>query len=386
MAMSESNQTKLSSKPKLQPAYLIAPIGIAAALASLISAPLSAHRAADQAWPPFALVAGLLLVGSVAASDGIFKAAGDRLAGLSRSGIATYLGVLGALVVVTASLNLDTAVVFVTPVLIAMARRRGSGMAPLLYASIFMANASSLFLPGSNLTNLIVLANGRRSGASFVALMTPAAIGAAVATGLGLTIWGRHELRSDLVLRDETSSFHFGLGALGILLATVLSVALSSPALPVAGLGLLLMTIRMIQRRQDVHSAAEVLGGPVLIGLFGLAVAMGTLGRVWGYPSHELAQSGGVATAVIAALAAVLLNNLPAASLLAAHHPNHPAQLLVGLNVGPNLFVTGSLAWFLWFRVAKSNGATPSLWRATRLGLVLAPLAMAAALLCLALA
>jgi arsenical pump membrane protein len=71
---------------------------------------------------------------------------------------------------------------------------------------------------------------------------------------------------------------------------------------------------------------------------------------------------------------------------LAAHHATHPAQLLIGLNVGPNLFVTGSLAWFLWFRVAKSNGASPSLWRATRLGLVLAPLAMATALLCLAMA
>ncbi len=171
-----------------------------------------------------------------------------------------------------------------------------------------------------------------------------------------------------------------------MLVATILTVALSSPALPVAGLGLVLMTIRLVQRRQDVHAAVEVLGGPVLIGLYGLAVAMGTLGRVWTYPSHELARSGGVATAVIAALAAVLLNNLPAASLLAAHHTNHPAQLLVGLNVGPNLFVTGSLAWFLWFRVAKSNGANPSLWRATRLGLVLAPLAMAVALVCLAVA
>jgi arsenical pump membrane protein len=146
------------------------------------------------------------------------------------------------------------------------------------------------------------------------------------------------------------------------------------------------MTIRLVQRRQDVRSAIEVLGGPMLIGLYGLAVAMGTLGRVWTYPSHELAQSGGVATAVIAALAAVLLNNLPAASLLAAHHATHPAQLLVGLNVGPNLFVTGSLAWFLWFRVAKSNGASPSLWLATRLGLVLAPLAMTVALVCLAVA
>ena len=50
----------------------------------------------------------------------------------------------------------------------------------------------------------------------------------------------------------------------------------------------------------------------------------------------------------MAALTGVLVNNLPAASLLAARRPPHPFALLVGLNVGPNLFVTGSLAWILW--------------------------------------
>jgi arsenical pump membrane protein len=47
-----------------------------------------------------------------------------------------------------------------------------------------------------------------------------------------------------------------------------------------------------------------------------------------------------------------LVNNLPAASLLAARTPPHPFALLVGLNLGPNLFVTGSLAWILWLRAA----------------------------------
>ena len=41
------------------------------------------------------------------------------------------------------------------------------------------------------------------------------------------------------------------------------------------------------------------------------------------------------------ALATVVLNNLPAASLLAARAPSHPFSLLVGLNLGPNLCVTG---------------------------------------------
>jgi arsenical pump membrane protein len=76
----------------------------------------------------------------------------------------------------------------------------------------------------------------------------------------------------------------------------------------------------------------------------------------------------------------VLVNNLPAASLLASRPPPRPFALLVGLNIGPNLFVTGSLAWALWWRAARTAGARPSISKAARLGLVAAPMAMAAAL------
>jgi arsenical pump membrane protein len=82
----------------------------------------------------------------------------------------------------------------------------------------------------------------------------------------------------------------------------------------------------------------------------------------------------------VAAGTSVLVNNLPAASLLAARTPPHPFALLVGLNIGPNLFVTGSLAWLLWLRAARSAGAEPSVEKASRLGVIAVPLAMAAAL------
>jgi arsenical pump membrane protein len=86
------------------------------------------------------------------------------------------------------------------------------------------------------------------------------------------------------------------------------------------------------------------------------------------------------ATAGVAALTSVVVNNLPAASLLAARTPAHPFALLIGLNLGPNLFVTGSLAWILWLKAAQMAGARPSLARASRLGAIAVPLSMAAAL------
>ena len=135
--------------------------------------------------------------------------------------------------------------------------------------------------------------------------------------------------------------------------------------------------LRVAQRRLTVRGAVNTLGVPVLVGLFGITIGLGTLGRVWSGPATMLSHLGGVGTAVVSAVFSVLCNNLPAASLLAARQPPHAAQLLIGLNLGPNLFATGSLAWFLWFRVARSSGANPSVRQASRLGLVVVPLSIA---------
>lgn len=128
----------------------------------------------------------------------------------------------------------------------------------------------------------------------------------------------------------------------------------------------------------------QVLGVPVLAGLFGAAVALGTLGRAWSGPAVLLSHLSGWATAAGAAATTVAVNNLPAASMLAARTPAHPFELLIGLNLGPNLCVTGSLAWILWLRSAREAGSRPSLARASRLGLVAVPLSIVAAVAALA--
>jgi arsenical pump membrane protein len=80
----------------------------------------------------------------------------------------------------------------------------------------------------------------------------------------------------------------------------------------------------------------------------------------------------------------VLLSKLPAAPLVAARTPAHPFTLLIGLNLGPNLFATGSLAWLLWLQAARDTGAQPSIARASRVGAGAVRLSMAAALAVLA--
>ena len=114
------------------------------------------------------------MIGAGAAADGLFEAIGARLARAPLRPRALLVALLALVAVVTVVLNLDTSVVFLTPVLVHAARRRGLDERPFLYGSVFMSNTASLLLPGSNLTNLLVLRDDPISGAAFATRMLPA--------------------------------------------------------------------------------------------------------------------------------------------------------------------------------------------------------------------
>jgi arsenical pump membrane protein len=171
-----------------------------------------------------------------------------------------------------------------------------------------------------------------------------------------------------------------GPGLVAVVASVVLVLVLPDPALPVVGVGVVAAGVRSRSGGRSARDVAGSLGVPLLVALFGIAVGLGTLGRTWAGPADVLARLDAVGTTALAAAASVLVNNLPAASLLAARTPPHPFALLVGLDIGPNLFVTGSLAWVLWMRAVRTSGERPPTARAVALGLVSAPLAMAAAL------
>ncbi len=329
------------------------------------------------------LVAGLLLIGLVADDDGLFAAAGHRLARLSSSGVILFAGATVMIAVVTAVLNLDTSVAFLTPVLVYAARSRGEGEAPLLYGCLLLSNAGSLFLPGSNLTNLIVLGHVRLTGAAFLARMWGPALAALVVTAGVVALLERRSLRVNSRELADSDGIGLGLGLPAVIAAAALVLLLRSPALPVLVVGAISIGIRLASGKDQPRRVVQVLGVPVLVGLFGVAVALGTLGRVWDGPSMLLSHLDVWGTAGVAAVTSVLVNNLPAASLLAARTPDRPFALLIGLNLGPNLFATGSLAWLLWLRSARAAGAQPSITKASRIGVLAVPLSMAAALVVL---
>jgi arsenical pump membrane protein len=338
--------------------------------------------AVEQAWPPFVLVSGLLLIGLVANRDGLFEQTGHVLHGLAGPPVALFAACLLLVAVVTAVLNLDTAVVFLTPVLVHAARRRGVEEEAFLYGAIFMANASSLYLLGSNLTNLLVLGHQSISGATFAARMFATALAATLATALGLFVLFRRRLRATSSQQPQRASWDaLGLGLAGAVAAAVLTIALRNPAIPVLVVGLALAAIEVKRGRLEWRETLRAVGPVVLISLFLVCVALGVLARSWGGPVQLLDGTGRWGTAGVGALASVMFNNLPAAVLLSAHAVAHPSALLLGLNVGPNIAATGSLSAFLWWRAAQQVRARPSLVAFSRRGAPLAAFAIIVALI-----
>jgi arsenical pump membrane protein len=347
--------------------------GIAAILESAAFGDAAAHT-----WSPFVLVAGLLLIGAVANQDGIFGAAARVLGRLPGGELVLYVAAMLLVAVVTVFLNLDTSVAFLTPVLILVARSRGASVPRFLYGCVFMSNAASLLLPGSNLTNLLILANQHQTGSAFLAQMLAPWTAAVLVTALVVAVAFRGGGdRTTAVAVDERSPSLLSLGA--VVAAAVIILVLTDPALPVLGVGLVLAVIRLAQRRVSIARLREI-DVASLAGVFLIAVALGTLARVWSFPGHFMATAGGVASAATGAVASVFVNNLPAAVLLGSRMPADPRSLLLGLNIGPNLAVTGSLSALIWWSAARSAGARPSALRYSAVGIVLVPLTLAAAL------
>jgi arsenical pump membrane protein len=338
-------------------------------------------EAASQVWPPFVLVTGLLMIGLVVHRDGLFEWAGEVLQNLPGPPVALLVVSLLLVTAVTAVLNLDTAVVFLTPVLLYAARGRGVDEEAFLYGAVYMANASSLYLPGSNLTNLLVLTHQPISGAIFAGRMFVVALASTLATMLGLLVLFRRRLRAG-TRGHARSTRHgvLGLGLAGAAAAAVFTIALANPAIPVLSVGVACTTIEALRGRLEWRQVVRAVGPLVLLGLFLVSVALGVLARSWDGPAQLLNGAGRWGTTSIGAVMAVAVNNLPAAVLLSARPLAHPRALLVGLNVGPNLAATGSLSALLWLRAARQAGARPSLAAFSRRGIPLAVFAMTVAL------
>ena len=299
-------------------------------------------------------------------------------------------------------LSNDATAVVLTPAVYAAARRAGARPLPYLFICAFIANAASFVLPISNPANLVVYGAHMPPLRSWLAAIRHSPRWFRSASRSCVLRWTqRRELQDDIARDVDVPALRVGgrlacggIAATGILLliASGLGWQLGLPTF-VAGIATA-AAILLLKRGRPWPVLKEISWSvlPLVAGLFVLVEAVqrtGLLKPVMDVLARQSATSVHTTAFAAGGLVAFLcnaMNNLPlgllaGALVTGAHlHPDVAGAVLIGLDIGPNLSVTGSLATILWLVALRREGLQVSAWRFLALGCLVMPPALFAAL------
>ncbi|GAB3970110.1 ArsB/NhaD family transporter [Plantactinospora veratri] len=359
--------------------------------------------------PTVGFLTAILVLAHLADAWGVFGYAGAVAARVARGGsgrrpasrlLAVVFGIAAA---VTAVLSLDATVVLLTPVVLATATATAAGVRPRphVYACAHLANSASLLLPVSNLTNLLAFA---ASGLTFAGFAATMALPWLAVIAVEYLVFRRF-FGADLDARARAGTLEpvppprYALGVLGATLAGfVAAEPLHLHPGWAAGLGAVLLGVPLVvraRRTERLRTAGRIVAEAqplfcvfvLALGIVVLAVRRNGLDDLVGrLAPHRADLLGLLAVAGLAALLANLVNNLPATLVLVpavAHSPGLVLAVLIGVNVGPNLYYVGSLATLLWRRILHLRDDPPATGTFLRLGLLTTPAGLVAGVVAL---
>lgn len=318
----------------------------------------------ERTAPILAFVVAMTVVTELVDDAGLFHVVTDRIAVLGRGSVfLLWVFVLALSLVATAFLSLDTTAVLVTPMVVLLAVHAKIAPLPFALTTVWLANTASLFLPVSNLTNLLAQSSVSLSPLGFAKLMwAPAAVGVVVPS---LLLWlaFRRDLRGrygpqPVHATGDRTLLRASAGTLLVLLPALVSgVPVAVPAALAAGF---LVAIFLL-RRPSALGWSMLPWRPLML-TAGLFMVIETL-HAHGLTSVLSPAAGTGETfpdllrlAVLGTGAANIANNLPAYLALepAAGSPLRLGALLIGVNLGPLITPWASLATLLWHERLQS--------------------------------
>jgi arsenical pump membrane protein len=364
-----------------------------------------ALAAAAKGTDVYLFLVGMMLLAEVARKEGLFDwlaAQAVRYSHGSAKRLFLIVYVVGT--VVTVLLSNDATAVVLTPAVYAATRAAKVEPLPYLFICAFIANAASFVLPISNPANLVVLGTQMPPLAEWLRTFTLPSIAAIGATYLALRWTQRSELDAPvaeaedilpLTIGGTLALIGVGLTAIVLLAASALGRDLGLPTF-VAGAAVAALVL-VIGRRSPLPVLKDVSWSvlPLVAGLFILVEGLNRTGvlpalaRVLKEAATASPQATSWIAGIAVALASNLLNNLPmglisATTSQAAQVPAHvTGAILIGVDLGPNLSVTGSLATILWLIALRRDGEHVGAARFLRLGLLVMPPALLLSLLAL---
>jgi arsenical pump membrane protein len=366
-------------------------------LCSLISVS-DAKAAVVKGADVYLFLFGMMVLAELARQEGLF----DWLAGHavrhaqgSASRLFTLVYCVG--IVVTVFLSNDATAVVLTPAVYAATRHANARPLPYLFICAFIANAASFVLPISNPANLVVYGAHMPSLTSWLGQFGIASVCSIAATYVLLRFSQRAGLTGEIARAVSLRPLDFGgrLAAGGIVLTAIVLLIASSQdwqlGLPtfIAGVGTG-AAIVALKRSSPLPVLRDISWSvlPLVAGLFVLVEGIektGVLAPFMRLMAHG-AQSSPHLTALLSgsavAVACNVINNLPLGLIAGAVaggaqvSPHVTGALLIGVDLGPNLSVTGSLATILWLLALRREGQRVSAWKFLALGCLVMPPAL----------
>jgi arsenical pump membrane protein len=353
---------------------------------------------------------GMMLLSELAREQGVFDwVASVAVRGANGSCSRLFLLVYGVGTLVTIFMSNDATAVVLTPAILTAVRKAKVSPLPYLFVCALIANAASFVLPISNPANLVVFHTGMPPLGTWLADFGVPSLLSIVATFFVMRFLFRDDLCKsiDCEVDDVELSVNgkLVLAGLALMIAALLTASALKKdlGLPTCLAALVITAVVSIKASSNPTKLAREISWSTLLlvaGLFVMVDAVESQGALnltqqWlAWASHLGQNLGALVVGFVVGVANNIVNNLPlgliaGGTIQAAHAKGLIANaVLIGVDLGPNLSVTGSLATILWLLALRKDSGEEaggekldvSFWKFLKVGAVAMPVALFAAL------
>lgn len=353
----------------------------------------------------YLFLTGMMMISELARRQGVFDWVAVHAVRASKGSRSRLFALIYAVGIgVTVLLSNDATAVVLTPAVLAAVRAAEADPLPYLLSCAFIANAASFVLPISNPANLVVYGGGMPPLKQWLMTFGLASVVSIAVTFLVLRRLARGHLTGPVQtnvdggpLSREGRITLFGIAFLVVvlLMASALNRDLGAPACAAGLLVALAVSVRDRSTWKSIATGVSWSVLPLVAGLFVIVEALNGAGalqlvvrgldemRHWQPWLAELSSGFGIA------ILSNLMNNLPsglitAAAVQSAHATDSlRGAVLIGVDLGPNLSITGSLATILWLIAIRREALDITFWDFLKWGALVMPPALLFSILAL---
>jgi arsenical pump membrane protein len=361
-----------------------------------------AGKAAVEGSDVYLFLIGMMLLSELAREHGVFDwLSSAALKGAHGSAARLFTLVYGVGTLVTIFMSNDATAVVLTPAILAVIRKAKVSPLPYLFACAMIANAASFVLPISNPANLVVFHTSMPPLGRWLSSFAVPSMLSIAATYLVLRFVFRKELTDGAQERGNAKPLSVNGKIVLAGIASMVAVLLTASALdrdlglPTCLAALAITAVVCIKARTLPWSLMKEISWATIAlvaGLFIMVEAVQSVGalKLTQNAFHDVQELppalAALTTGFVVGIANNLVNNLPlgliaGATLQAEHARGLIADaVLIGVDLGPNLSVTGSLATILWLIALRKEKLSISAWDFFKVGVLAMPVALAAAM------